>query len=51
MPDETVRWDNRNVPRYQEVKRVVASLADRDLFGEVEIKDRDKDGGKPLAGP
>jgi len=51
MPDETVRWNNRNVPRYQRVHRVVASLAHRDLFGEVEIKGVDKDGGKPLAGP
>jgi len=51
MPDETIRSNNRNVPRYQRVRRVVASLAHRDLFGEVEIKDIDKDGGKPLAGP
>jgi hypothetical protein len=37
MPDETVRSNNRNVPRYQEVRRVVASLAKRDLYGEVQI--------------
>jgi hypothetical protein len=50
MPDEIIRWDNRNVVRYQEVRRVVASHADRDLYAEVEVPTPATTGGNNEAG-